>query len=358
MSKRGINIYRRKDGRWEGRAFISSGKYKSVYGRSYGVAKEKLENLKRELSCNIVDCRCFVKDVLLDWLETSKKRIKESSYQCYRNKLTLHILPFFRNLKYRELSPIFVEKFIADKLSSGLSEKYVSDMVIMLKTAAKWAERTYGYADKIRYVESPKPKRKEPRILDRSDHQKLLYYLNSDLDNNSLGILLTLFSGLRIGELCALQWKDIDFENGILHITKTMQRIQTSGLKSKTAVRITSPKTGNSVRDIPLPDFLSDKLKKFRSGDDFYILSGTEKAVEPRLLSYRFKNVLKKADLPSIKFHALRHTFATYCLHKNFDIKTLSEILGHSGADITLRTYVHSSMERKRECMERLELVI
>ena len=358
MSKRGINIYRRKDGRWEGRAFISSGKYKSVYGRSYGVAKEKLENLKRELSHNIVDCRCLVKDVLLDWLENSGKRIKESSYQCYLNKLRLHILPFFGSLKYRELSSIFVEKFIADKLSSGLSEKYVSDMVIMLKTAAKWAERTYGYADKIRYVESPKPKRKEPRILDRSDHQKLLYYLNSDLDNNSLGILLTLFSGLRIGELCALQWKDIDFENGILHITKTMQRIQTSGLKSKTAVRITSPKTGNSVRDIPLPDFLSDKLKKFRSDDDFYILSGTEKAVEPRLLSYRFKQILKKADLPSIKFHALRHTFATYCLHKNFDIKTLSEILGHSGADITLRTYVHSSMERKRECMERLELVI
>jgi integrase len=167
-----------------------------------------------------------------------------------------------------------------------------------------------------------------------------------------------MFTGLRIGEICALKWSDVDLENGILHISKTAMRIQTPTEKSKTAVKITAPKTANSIRDIPLPNFLVKKLSAVMKSDDCYVLSGNSHLVEPRCLSYRFKSILKKANLPSIKFHALRHTFATNCLQKNFDIKTLSEILGHSSVDTTMRIYVHTSLERKRECMDLIRPLI
>ena len=163
---------------------------------------------------------------------------------------------------------------------------------------------------------------------------------------------LSLFTGLRIGELCALKWADIDLMNRTNSVSKTIQRIKSHNC---TQLVITEPKSISSVREIPIPDCILPLLKKFCSNADFYILSGTAKAVEPRTMQYRFQSLLKKAKLPSIHFHALRHMFATNCVELGFDVKSLSEILGHSGVEITLNRYVHSSLERKKAFMKKLK---
>lgn len=173
---------------------------------------------------------------------------------------------------------------------------------------------------------------------------------NQDL--TSFGVALSLFTGLRIGELCALRWSDVDLPSKTISVTKTIQRISAQG---RTQLVITEPKSISSVREIPIPDCILPLLKKFCSKDDFYILSGTKKATEPRTMQYRFQALLKKAKLPSIHFHALRHMFATNCVELGFDVKSLSEILGHSGVEITLNRYVHSSLERKKAFMKKLK---
>ena len=154
------------------------------------------------------------------------------------------------------------------------------------------------------------------------------------------------------------QWRDIDFNTGIMHIKKTVQRIRVYGGKSKTAVRVTAPKSASSFRDIPLPKFLITLLVSYRGGEQSYIASGSTALIEPRSFTNRYKALLKKAGVPSRKFHTLRHSFSTSALQQGFDVKTLSEILGHASANITMRVYVHTSMERKSACMNRLQALI
>ncbi|MGN1087293.1 MAG: site-specific integrase, partial [Porcipelethomonas sp.] len=174
-------------------------------------------------------------------------------------------------------------------------------------------------------------------------------------NRTTLGIALSMSTGIRIGELCALQWNEIDLKKSILTVRKTMQRIQTYESHEKTKIIIAEPKSLCSRREIPLPQFLCDTLRNFRRNNNCFLLSGeSERFVEPRALSYTFKKYVKECGLKNVNFHALRHTFATRCVESGFDIKTLSEILGHSSVKITLDRYVHSSMELKRKNMEKL----
>lgn len=266
MSKRENNIYHRKDNRWEGRYFPArSKKYKSVYAKTYSEFKQKLDQLKSEALLPSARCFKLVTDIMSEWLENRRPFIKESIYASYRNKLEKHIFPYFEGLKYSNLNLERLNKFIADKLSGGLSGKYVADMVIMLKSAAKWAEIAHNYANLIRNAELPKAMVKETEVFSAVDQKKLLFIVQSMKDPTACGILLTLFTGLRIGELCALKWDDIDFCRKILHITKTVQRINVYGTESKTAVKVTAPKSATSVRDIPLPDFLINITMNFAS---------------------------------------------------------------------------------------------
>ena len=166
-----------------------------------------------------------------------------------------------------------------------------------------------------------------------------------------------MYSGLRIGELCALTWEDVDFENGVVRVEKTLQRVPMRSENNKTSVVITSPKSKTSVREIPIPAFVMDILKRSRHSDNCYILSGTNRPVEPRTMQNRFKAVLKECGIRSANFHLLRHTYATVCIESGFDAKTVSELLGHSNVNITLNRYVHSSMEMKKKCVDGLNLV-
>ena len=359
MSRRGNNIYHRADGRWEGRYYAKgTKKYKSVYGKSYTETKEKLDKLRSEVLVPSVRCLLLVVDILKMWLEARRPSIKESSYAGYRHKLEKQLIPYFGDMKYCKLDLIQVNKFISDKFSEGLSPKYIADMVIMMKSAAKWAEINHNYANLIRNAELPKKKSRETVIFTPAEQKQLLSTITNEHTTTGCGVMLTMYTGMRIGEVCALKWADIDFDLKVLHITKTVQRIPIYGQESKTAVKVTAPKSDTSVRDIPLPDFIINMLNEYRGKENEYILSGTEKFVEPRTLENRYKALLKKANVPSLKYHAIRHTFATVALQQNFDVKTLSEILGHSNPNITMAVYVHSSMERKSACMNRLQALV
>lgn len=353
MSKKGRNIYKRKDGRWEGRIYCSgTQKYKSVYGKSYAQVKEKLSNLEKEQKQLSGESFFLFNNILNEWLKIKKKEIKESSYYCYKSKLNRHILPFFKNIKYSSVNETKIVDFINQKISENLSTKYIADMVIIIKSAVRWCEKSKGYLNRIASVSNIKVRLTSPILLSIAEQKTLQEYLLSENSCTAIGIYLCMYTGLRIGEICALKWADIDLNKKILYIHKTAQRLN---INNKTVVKLTSPKTGNSVRAIPLPTFLINKLIDFKMDDNCYILSGTNKIIEPRCLSYRFKSILKRANLPPVKFHSLRHSFATNCLQQRFDIKTLSEILGHSSVNVTMKIYVHSSMERKVECMKLLK---
>lgn len=360
-------IYHRKDGRYEGRiADISadgSKKYISVYGRTADEAEAKLNAIKAEKQALFKsrmdgsNAELTIRTFFYDWLRIAAIRIKESSLANYRMKIEKHIIPNFGDLHCCELTSEMVQSFITQKLKCGLSPKYVADIVILMKSVFRHASRIRGLPNPLEYVELPKRKSTEVQLLSRTQQKTLQAYLLNNMCLSSLGILLCFYTGLRIGELCALKWADIDFENGIINVSRTIQRIQKSernGVKCGTKLIITEPKSASSIRKIPIPEVILPYLLKYKSEADFFVLSGSNKPVEPRVMQYRFAAVLKKADLPSVHFHALRHMFASNCIACGFDVKSLSEILGHSSVDITLNRYVHSSMEQKRKFMSKL----
>ncbi len=197
-------------------------------------------------------------------------------------------------------------------------------------------------------------------VLLPKERTDLERYILEREDMRSYGIFLALYTGIRIGELCALRWDDVDLDNGILHINHTLQRLHdySGSSTDKTRVVISTPKTESSIRMIPLPSFLIERLSAFVSSPECFILRGTKKPEEKRSYLYFYKRQLSICGLPEYTFHAIRHTFATRCVEEGVDIKSLSEILGHSNVKITMNRYVHPSLETKRQYLERLTLPI
>lgn len=358
MARRGENIYHRKDGRWEGRyksGYDESGKakYRSVYGHSYMEVREKLAPLKTRSPAPHVTCQMTVKELFSEWLSAIKLRVKTSTFANYLMKVEKHILPVFGGMKYDMLTVQMLNYFIQEKLDSGLSAKYVSDIIIVFKSMAKYTAKIHEFRNVLADVELPKVHRREAELLTRNQQLQLCRYLQRNPCTTSLCVLLSLYTGLRVGEVCGLMWRDIDFEKSVLTVRRTVQRIR-NGTHS-TRILADTPKSRTSRRSIPIPKFLIKLLRESRSNENCYILSGSEHIIEPRTLQRRFKSILKKADLPSVSYHSLRHAFATNCLQAGFDVKTLSEILGHASVETTLNRYVHTSMERKIACMALLE---
>lgn len=364
MAKRGMNVYKRKDGRWEGRFMNkNNGKYCSVYGKTYGETREKLIEKQKQTTVSSKKCPLTVEELFELWLCHIRHRIKESSFANYVAKLQTHIYPSLGSLKFESLTTKHITDFINNKLTNGkkdgssLSAKYVSDIVALLRSIGKFAQQEYHYHNPILNIKAPKIRKKELTILSQNEQLALKKYLLKEPSEIHLGILLCLNTGIRLGELCALKWSDIDLNERVIKISKTVQRVKSFNGKKATELITSSPKSEKSAREIPLPSFLYELLLKHKKFGNSFILSGSERIVEPRLMQYHFKRVLKKVNLPSINFHTLRHMFATNCIEHGFDVKTLSEILGHSKVEITLNIYTHSSKERKRECMERLRLI-
>ena len=374
MPRKGENIYKRKDGRWEGRYICSynaenKAKYAYVYGRTYSEVKQKLiDERGTPKQTHTPSKHSIVYNELLDsWLHTTQINTKESTHARYTHLINTHIKPQLGKYKLSCITTELVETFIESQLtegrldnSGGLSAKTVTDILTIVKSTMEYA----------RYKDLPvicnlskltiKKKEKEMRVLTPAEQQALLNILVSDMDLYKFGVFISLYTGIRVGELCALQWEDFDIACGTLKIRKTMQRIQDTenGAFSKTKIVITEPKSQCSVREIPLPTFVLDIARRFIANPKAYILTGNDRYIEPRTMQNRFKSYIRDCGIADANFHALRHTFATRCVEVGFEIKSLSEVLGHANVNITLNRYVHSSFELKCSNMNKLSLSV
>lgn len=377
MARKGENIYKRKDGRWEGRYHkinMADGrqKYASVYGKTYKEVKEKLFLKKREQLLEKGGYGCLPTGLTIGeaagiWLEERRGAWKESTLSTYRSITEKHILPLIGSVQaeawdfaaYREYFKILRE----GKQGKKLSEQYLHQIHIILGQILQFLKDKY-HCTGLEQPHAPYAARHRPVHPPlETDIRKLEAYLQKEAlkgDVTCMGILLTGCSGIRIGELCALKWGDISFEKGTMHIGRTLQRIRTFCSNSRetgcystgTKITITSPKSGNSDREIPLPGYLLTLLQKWKGRQEDYLMPGRKKEyTEPRTLQYRFLRILKSLGIPSFNFHMLRHIFATNCISHGFDMKTVSELLGHSNVTTTMRIYVHSDMQRKKMLM-------
>jgi len=369
MPKRGQNIYKRKDGRWEGRYIKKRDNnkiyYGYVYAKTYKEIKEKLFDIKNRIrhQKEIENTKNLsFKNIAEKWIESLKPRLKESSFVKYTNILTTHLYPKFDKVTINSITNSDIMNFNIELLNfggtkrEGLSSKTVSDILSVLKSIFIYASKNNDINipafDKVYLKQSSKPM----RILSISEQRKLSQYLNKNKSLYGLGILICMYTGIRIGEICALKWKDISFDEHFISIEKTMQRLKTDDSEtSKTKVVILNPKSACSLRKIPIPDNLYQILLEIKQPEDTFLLTGSkDKFLEPRTLQNRFKSVIKACGIKDANFHSLRHTFATRCIEIGFDVKSLSEILGHANVNITLNRYVHPSMDIKQKNMNML----
>ena len=370
MPRRGENIRKRKDNRWEGRYISEYGidgkaKYVSVYAKTYLEVKKKLsiartENKKAPL---IVDENISFGEVLFLWLENGKTTFKEQTYSRYRYIIETHIIPQIGTIHITEITTEFINKFLTKKLingrldgKGGLSVSYTQTISFVVSSAFKYAiEQEYCLPITVKPLKLVKAK-KNIEVFTLSEQKLLEERLSENIDIRKAAILLALYTGVRIGELCGLRWEDIDFSNNTIHISKTIERIPTHTEnvgEPKTKLIISPVKTEASDRFIPLSEKTVNLLKKLRNTNSGFVLPGlSHPFLEPRTLQYSFKRYLKEYNIKKIKFHALRHSFATRCMESGMDMKTLSEILGHSDVNVTMTVYVHSTIEHKREKIE------
>lgn len=356
MEKTGITITKRKDGRYVGK-FITDydirGKahYQYVYGKTYDEAESKVL-IGREIASRYLSGRYItVGKVYQEWLNAVVNRVKESTLVNYQNKFEKHILPEFGEIPCADLTAGRINAFINKKLADGLSASYVRDIFTVFKTMLKYAQEEYSFRLSLKNVVLPKAERKQIEKISDTEQKKLVSYLKANMSLTAFGILLSLFMGLRIGELCGLKWEDIDFRNKILHIRRTVQRISSANGNRKTKIVISAPKSATSFRDIAIPDALMKYFEMFRSEADYFILSGTDKPVEPRTMQYRYKKILQSAEVENHNYHKLRHTFATNSAEKGFNVKALSAVLGHSSVTLTLNRYIHPDLTYERRLM-------
>lgn len=374
MSRKGENIYKRKDGRWEGR-FIKQRTnnkvlYGYVYGKSYSIVKEKLIEAKSiymfgKNNDSKQTINMLFKDIAELWLINKSNIVKTSTFNRYKNILKNNILPYMGEKTISGISTTDVQNYVRflstngrANSKGGLSAKTISDIICIIKSILNYSESLgYKHCCVLKYI-GFRADKKEMRVLSRSEQQRLTEYLINDVDNTKAGVLLSLYTGIRIGELCALKTKDFDFLSKKLKIKQTLQRIQKDQCEDKTCISITEPKSTASIREIPLPDFICEMFltMKLRSND--FILSGTLIPIEPRTMENRYNRIMKNLGITGATFHTLRHTFATRSIEVGFDVKSLSEILGHSSVNITLNSYVHSSFELKAENMKKLEVLL
>ena len=356
MENKGINITLRKDGRYMGKFIVGydnnyKAHYQYVYGRTYDEAEEKVL-IGQEVASRYLSGRYITVGKIYDeWLNAVVNRVKESTFANYKAKFEKHILPEFSDIPCADLSSGMINEFINKKLAEGLSVSYVRDIFTVFKSMLKYAQEEYGFKLSLKNVVLPKAEKKQIEKINDTEQKRLVSYLRNNMSLTTFGILISLFMGLRIGELCGLKWSDVDFDNKILNIRRTVQRISSANGSRKTKVIISTPKSDNSFRSIAIPDFLIEYFEKFRNEADFFILSGSDKVIEPRTMQYRYKKILKSVEIENHNFHKLRHTFATNCAEKGFDVKTLSVVLGHSSVNLTLNRYIHPDRSHERRLM-------
>lgn len=305
--------------------------------------------------------KILYKDWIYTWLLEKKDYIKESTYANYSNNIFNHIIPKLGNYYLNELNHKVIQDFLLELSKNGrkdntggLAEKTIKDITIIIKGSIKKGINE----DKIKHIELtfnyPKDnKENKLYVLTKREQNKITNYVLENINSRNIGLLISLYSGIRIGELCALRWEDVDFKKNCLTINKTIQRVYIKDKnKNISKVIITTPKTKNANREIPINKDFLEILKKVKSDKKHYILTGNEKYIEPRTYRKYFNKVLDELKIKHFNFHSLRHTFATNCISLGVDYKTVSELLGHANVNITLNLYVHPRYSQKKKCID------
>lgn len=376
MARRGENITKRKDGRWEARVIYGhkpDGKaiYKFLYGKTYREVRDRKLQFLTEIDKKAENIDKKFDDILDEFVTQLGYTVKRSTYARYRSIIDVHIRPYFGAYSATQICAKEIDLFTKQKLDTGrtdqrggLAPKTVSDILSVLSGAIKFAE-AHGYdMSKANLFAKPRIESKITEVLSINEEVHLVKHMNNSDDCEKFGVILCLHTGLRIGELCALRWADIDLDNRVIFINKTMQRLSihsSCNIKKRTEIVITSPKTSSSMRIVPIPDSLVRNLQYYKlkaSGSNPYFLTATDSYIEPSNYYAKYQRWLKQCGVRPHPFHVLRHTFATRCIENGFDPKSLSEILGHSDVKMTLSRYVHPSMDVKRRELNRLALFL
>lgn len=366
MARHGENIYKRKDGRYEGRYVIGktiSGKtrFGYVYGRQYAEVKKELLLKKAEHARNAPaangNCQSTVSEWLGYWMENELLgSVKVSSYQTYVNLVNKHLIPMIGNMRLVSVSPSVVNDFVQGLEQSGLSYSTMKSAYRLLSAAMRYAlDEGVIQKNPCRKIRIQRPEQTEQRVLSRTE-QELLRNSTSDSD---LPTILSLYTGMRLGEVCALKWSDIDWERKTITVRRTVQRIargKNGESGKKTMLTIGTPKSQRSHRVIPVPEFVLAQLKmRVKAGSvDSFVFGDSVKAAEPRTIQRRFQCLMEKLGMTGVHFHTLRHSFATRLLELGVDVKTVSVLLGHSSVMTTLDFYAHSLIDQQRTAVDLL----
>jgi integrase len=297
-----------------------------------------------------------IAETISAWKTDKKQYVKKSTFSVYMLLIENHLLPVFGS-KYN-VEEAELQAFVFQKLKEGLSQKSVKDILIVLKMVLKFGAKNKWIEYQPLDIKFPTHQQKQTiEVLSRANQKKLMNYVQEHFTFRNLGIYICLSAGMRIGEICALTWEDIDTENGIIHIRRTIQRIYMidAGIR-KTELILDTPKTKNSIREIPISRDLLKMLKPIKKimNLNFFVLTNDAKPIEPRTYRSYYKKFMQALDMPQLKFHGLRHSFATRCIESKCDYKTVSVILGHSNISTTLNLYVHPNLEQKKKCIEQM----
>lgn len=358
MSRRGENIYKRGDGRWEGRYIRGRtpegrAQYGYVYAATYSACREKRRQRLRELPREITPSNNMTLPEAVELFFTEreqKRKLKESTVSRYRYMVQQYIQPQLGAVPLYTLTEERMAAFYQKLQTQGLSPKSARDVGVLLRAILRTAAKRGCFCTGLN-AELPVCKKQQVEIFTEPEIVRLAHHIVSEPDLTGLGILLALNSGLRLGELCALRWSDIDLHAGFLRVEREVQRLYEQGC---TRLVVQPPKSESSCRRIPLPADMLSLLAahKLKNAGGVCLLTGTAAPLEPRTMQNRYRALLKRAGVPYRNFHALRHTYATRCIEQNVDIKSVSEMLGHSDVRITLQTYVHVSLRHKQQAVQ------
>lgn len=301
-------------------------------------------------------------EIVREWLEEKKNFIKYSTYAYYLFEAENYIIPRLGSKMASEITEKEIQTTVmfwqreGGKEHTPLKKSTVQNLLVVIKQCLKFAVKE-GYMEEytldIRFI--PTNYNKKQKVFSKTAQDDIVRAILSEPSYRTLGILLCLNSGLRIGELCALRWDDFDFCNGVIHVTKTLQRIYDPNSTPRTRIVITSPKTSTSIRDIPLSAKMMEMISKLEINKEGYVLTNESFYMEPRTFRKFYANFLERHDIMPLNFHCLRHTFATRCIENGGDYKSVSEILGHTTINTTLNMYVHPQLEEKRKCVELIQ---
>ncbi len=367
MSKKGENIYLRKDGRWEGR-YIKGRKpdgrpcFVSIYGHCYADVKKRLILIKSRMYREELEWTLCRHESLggwtEQWLETNvRPYVKPGTYAGYRRNIDNHIYPALGDLPLSRITTDKIQQAV-NQWAGEMAPATVGGIYRLLKSIFTAAcAQGLILRNPCHNIRLPKMVCRSPRVLTRKEQEKLE---EKALETGELEYMLCLYTGLRVGELCALTWSDMDMENDVLHVRHAIQRIPAKDGTRKTLLICGAPKTETSIRHIPFPCFLEplfrDKKKKEKADEMDFIFPGKKNAYkDPRAVQRRLASICRELELKDVHMHTLRHTFAARCLEKQVGYEVLSEFLGHSSPRITLDRYAHCTPDTKRESIERLE---